>query len=572
MCAFADNESGIMPTLASVRVGSPSLPYPATSEVAFGGGAPLWPADVDVTRYASILGRDRSVTAPVSDPSADPHRFSVEFWDVQELYNHHNDKTTQDPKVPEEAYLAKLDGLAARIRETNPDILGLAGVENLRVLEDLAHERLADLGYTILHIDTPDPCGLDTAVLTKFPITHEPALHVVRGNDEVRGVLETTLDLGGVPMSLFVVQPKDEVKHEVARMVRHLAAEKRLENPSAEIMVMGAADGDFLGELGATAEVDAVKSEGAPFFDLGADTSGSSAILVTSGLLDDEGLRLVPNSTTTIRDHLLSGGKPVSKHPRLRAEVERAHPDRPKQRAPLTEGKLIAPGVWLRDDVVTVRHRIGDPVPPHDASLYAGLQGEALAAALDANLTRPLVASYYEAREALFSEIANEEGWVECVYTGKRIQADGIPLHDVMNTEHTRPKSRDVVDTKFVSDLHHLFPTDSKANTKRGSVPFGIVEHVEWEDGGSKFGTDAEGRTVFEPRDEHKGTVARALAYLTLHGIEPEPWQKPLFTAWNETYGAGDAELRRNDLIAKFQGNRNPFIDEPALMARLWST
>ena len=51
-----------------------------------------------------------------------------------------------------------------------------------------------------------------------------------------------------------------------------------------------------------------------------------------------------------------------------------------------------------------------------------------------------------------------------------------------MNTEHTWPQSKGATGAAK-SDLHHLFPTDSKANSIRGNHPFGIVTGaVSWSD------------------------------------------------------------------------------------------
>ncbi len=114
------------------------------------------------------------------------------------------------------------------------------------------------------------------------------------------------------------------------------------------------------------------------------------------------------------------------------------------------------------------------------------------------------VVSYNEARKHIFSDLDVKNGKVKCVYTGREINGGKIPNSSDMNIEHTWPQSKGATgDAK--SDLHHLFPTDSKANSTRSSYPFGKVEKVQWSQGGSKFGTDAQGRKVFEPRRRAQG-------------------------------------------------------------------
>ena len=101
---------------------------------------------------------------------------------------------------------------------------------------------------------------------------------------------------------------------------------------------------------------------------------------------------------------------------------------------------------------------------------------------------------------------------MKCVYTDREVPGGKLPNNATMNVEHTWPQSKGATG-QAKSDLHHLFPTDSKANSTRGSFPFGEVVTVKWTQDGSKFGLDANGNQVFEPPDEHKGNVARALMY-----------------------------------------------------------
>lgn len=92
----------------------------------------------------------------------------------------------------------------------------------------------------------------------------------------------------------------------------------------------------------------------------------------------------------------------------------------------------------------------------------------------------------------------------------------------------------------------------------------------------------------WEPRPEVRGDVARALFYMAvryededldleltedargqqdkapLHGVAST------LMRWHEQDPTDDAERLRNDRVEELQGNRNPFIDRPEFVARIW--
>ena len=180
--------------------------------------------------------------------------------------------------------------------------------------------------------------------------------------------------------------------------------------------------------------------------------------------------------------------------------------------------------------------------------------------------------SYKKARQKLFSTIDNDQGTVQGVYSPLALQTDKIPSASGalgMNTEHTWPKCYGL-DAYGVSDLHHLFPTSSRINNKRGKLPFGVVATTKWEGAESKMGLDHEGRMVFEPPDEHKGNVARALFYVAAtYGLRIEDKEEAVLRKWHLLDPVDAKERERNDAIAGVQGNRNPFIDNPQLVKRV---
>jgi endonuclease I/subtilisin-like proprotein convertase family protein len=173
--------------------------------------------------------------------------------------------------------------------------------------------------------------------------------------------------------------------------------------------------------------------------------------------------------------------------------------------------------------------------------------------------------SYGDAREFMFSELDNVNGEVCGVYTARCIRTRHIPKNEDMNCEHTWPKSKGAGSSPAKMDLHHLFPTDSRINSSRSSYPFCEVEVTKLEKGGSRLGTRGRS-TCFEPRDPHKGDVARAMLYFSVrYDMRIDSEQESFFRKWNKQDGVSRDEVIRNLTIEKYQGNRNPFVEYPEL-------
>lgn len=187
---------------------------------------------------------------------------------------------------------------------------------------------------------------------------------------------------------------------------------------------------------------------------------------------------------------------------------------------------------------------------------------------------------YAQARDELFSEVADLDGddRVEDVFTGELrgpISNRKNAFDKGFNTEHTWPQSKGATGVAQ-SDLHHLHPADSRTNEQRGSHPYGDVAQVEWSVGEgtrqAKLGVDLLGTTVFEPRADIKGDIARGLLYFytrysqsrtsdfTLENFRHE---LPTLLKWNKADPVSDTERLRNDAIQRVQGNRNPYVDRP---------
>lgn len=195
---------------------------------------------------------------------------------------------------------------------------------------------------------------------------------------------------------------------------------------------------------------------------------------------------------------------------------------------------------------------------------------------LGGNLNR-----YTTARHFMFTQVerALAGDGVEGVYTGRfvAIGPDEEPDNDDMNAEHVWPRARMDPDDESAlyehqqSDVHILYPADSNANSTRGSNRFGVVTSDRNLDFlPSVAGRNAQGDPVFEPRDARKGDIARAVLYFSIRwGRAIEATEEGVMRAWVVADPVDDRERSRNTLVEAVQGNRNPFVDCPALVPRI---
>ncbi len=225
----------------------------------------------------------------------------------------------------------------------------------------------------------------------------------------------------------------------------------------------------------------------------------------------------------------------------------------------------------------------------YDATTFNKYDSE-LKTALTALVINHTSLGYNLARDKMFMEFDNQrvngqgaaENTLECVYTGRlavgytsRTVAQNAPYN--FNTEHTWPQSNFGEAEPMKSDLYHLFPTDITANSMRANYPFGkAVSNVTWQVGGSKLGNNSSGQLIFEPRDVHKGDVSRSMFYfITRYPVNYGGFftqtQESVFREWNKFDTVGVVESNRNNAIALLQLKRNPYIDHPEFVDRIYS-
>lgn len=176
---------------------------------------------------------------------------------------------------------------------------------------------------------------------------------------------------------------------------------------------------------------------------------------------------------------------------------------------------------------------------------------------------------YREARDYMFSELDNVNGEVCGVYTQECIYTDSIPNGTVMNCEHTWPKSKGARDGMGLYDLHHLFPTKSDINSTRSSYSFCEIATTEKGRHGSFLGKSTSNSRLrcFEPRDDHKGDVARAMFYFSIrYDMRIDFGEESFLRKWHSEDQVTKTERLRDINIQKFQGNQNPFIVHPEIV------
>jgi hypothetical protein len=175
-----------------------------------------------------------------------------------------------------------------------------------------------------------------------------------------------------------------------------------------------------------------------------------------------------------------------------------------------------------------------------------------------------LFLDYKDARHYFFSDIDNINGYVNLVYSNTTLETESIPDPKIANCEHTWPQSLGATGIAK-SDIHHLFPVRSDMNRLRSNHPFCEVGEVIIERYGSKYGWSTLSRTrCFEPPDNHKGDVSRAMFYFSIRYLKPiDSEQEYWFKKWNKEDPVDSKEIDRNNKIQLYQKNRNPFIDFP---------
>ena len=242
---------------------------------------------------------------------------------------------------------------------------------------------------------------------------------------------------------------------------------------------------------------------------------------------------------------------------------------------------------------------------PEQVRLFPDLRGADLRTALAGDYKPSTVLSSSQGKDRMYdtvwkTEVDNQEGVVG-VYTGFFVPFDGVPSSDPsqdvfnqpnentqgINQEHIWPRAEGVDGTQAELDLHHLAPTFVRANSDRGNLPFGEISDTSTDNWyidntvtSSVPTTDIDAyseRDVnvrFEPREDFKGNVARAMFYVaTVYGdlvdLSFFESQEETLLAWHYADKVDQNEYDRTFVIAGYQGDTpNPFVLDSTLARR----
>ena len=140
--------------------------------------------------------------------------------------------------------------------------------------------------------------------------------------------------------------------------------------------------------------------------------------------------------------------------------------------------------------------------------------------------------------------------------------------------------------TGIGTDLHNLRAIDYQMNSSRSNKRF--------QDGGSTGDSKTitnDGDDGWYPGDgtgtggdDYRGDVARIVMYMFLRYPDRvsanncaelrsntyHPDMPDIFLEWNQEDPPSTIEINRNNTIESYQGNRNPFIDNPFLAYYIW--
>jgi endonuclease I len=233
--------------------------------------------------------------------------------------------------------------------------------------------------------------------------------------------------------------------------------------------------------------------------------------------------------------------------------------------------------------------------------VFPDLADQALFEAVVEAYTPAAILGFAEARDTLFGSIyRTEDDSLECVYSGWKVYLP--PNEDPtqaayqngfgINTEHTWPRANGTDNDPARANMHHLYPTRADVNADRNNFPFQDISDSQTDrwylldqqmSSAPANNRDAYSElliaTSFEPRESHKGNVARAMFYVhTIYRAETQAadpnffaQQQETLCAWHAQDPVDAAEWNRTWQIASHQDDKpTPFVIDCTLAARLY--
>lgn len=179
------------------------------------------------------------------------------FYNVENLFDPANDPAADDGgftpegiyRWDEAKYRHKLGQVARVIGEIGADLLGLAEVENARVLDDLTTLTDSEARrYRYIHFESSDPRGIDVALLYRpqrfVPERMQPVPHRYLSGRATREALHVSGRWNGHPVHILVchlpsVTSAAALRHDAAASVGAYADSLAQADPDHLLLVMG---------------------------------------------------------------------------------------------------------------------------------------------------------------------------------------------------------------------------------------------------------------------------------------------------------------------------------------------
>jgi endonuclease I len=186
---------------------------------------------------------------------------------------------------------------------------------------------------------------------------------------------------------------------------------------------------------------------------------------------------------------------------------------------------------------------------------------------------------------------AGVPGQVDLIYSAESVSAADFGQPDTWTREHLWADSRGAVGGFAFTDVHNNRPENTRVIAIKKEMLYGECGTVEYADACEKPAFTAgppsgeQDGKVWAPPENMRGDVARALFYmdlryddkdlnLTLTDCPPFAGKMGVLSqllAWHAADPVSDEEAARNQNACRYwQGNRNPFVDFPALVAKFY--
>ena len=226
-----------------------------------------------------------------------------------------------------------------------------------------------------------------------------------------------------------------------------------------------------------------------------------------------------------------------------------------------------------------------------------GLYGDELIIFLQNHYKTSSTQSYDNARDILYSQIdIDSNNDVFCIYTNysvnlpENVDPSNHLYENGMNCEHLWPQSMYEIITNNLmkSDMHHLRPCKEIVNSYRNNKAFGnsidsqtnnwlwLTYNLTSIPSSNISEYSENGVSIFEPREDIKGDIARAMFYFfTIYEEEANDnffnLQKDILYDWHNVDPTENSEIERTWAIADYQTNiPNPFIIDNTLIYRAY--